>query len=639
MLAPIRGLFAALACATAFVATPALACGGFFCFTQPVDQSAERILYVQKDGKITVHIQISYTGDDKSFSWLLPLQKPPIGGGLQPSSDTVFQLLEQSTSPQFQLNWKNTTDCSVSMCVFASTGGGSGGVDRANGVKVLLEENVGPYKAVVISGESGAEIVKWLNDNKYTQPKATEALIGQYAKDKFVFLALQLQKDKGVGDLVPIAVTLDEPTPCLPIRLTALATAPDMPIVAWVLGKARAIPKNYLHVEINDAVVDWLGNAGNYKTVVSKAVDLGSGHAFLTEFAKKTKDYPIQFAQDKWTADGYAAKTDPADFLNAMFTMQLPRTSQLQALIKKYIKKDPKFAAVSDQEFYGCIQNFKSGNGAQPACKEYHASAVALGFDSTAFAKDLNEFVIAPLKALDADYKATPYMTRLYTTLSAEEMTKDPIFATNPDLPDVANVHTAEATPICAAGSKTATKAKLKFSDGAEITYDIAPESTNTCANFGNGSPGFGKGTKPVNDAGGQPLKKVQVLDESGPALDIDQSVADKVDAQLNFAKIGTPSLTAEFRKSLPKVTWDPYAKGVVTKPTGADAGSTDTTKAPGATASPASSGGGCAAGSGAGGLMTALVLLAAGLVLRRRGPHPARFAGCPSPTDGGRGA
>ncbi len=211
-------LLAALSAVALFVAAPAWACGGFFCFTAPVDQSAERILYVHKDGKMQVHIQISYTGEDQSFSWILPLpKKPESADGIEVSSDTIFQLLEQYTTPQFQLQWKNTNDCMVNRCMAAAAGGGDG-TKNGGGVSVLMEKEVGPYSAVVIEGDTGANIVKWLNDNKFVQPKATEGLIDTYAKQKYVFLALKLQKDKSAGDLVPIAVTIAEDSPCLPIQ-------------------------------------------------------------------------------------------------------------------------------------------------------------------------------------------------------------------------------------------------------------------------------------------------------------------------------------------------------------------------------------------------------------------------------------
>ena len=40
-------------------------------------------------------------------------------------------------------------------------------------------------------------------------------------------------------------------------------------------------------------------------------------------------------------------------------------------------------------------------------------------------------------------------MTRLYTTMSAEDMTEDPFFLINLDLPDVSNIHTANITIFC----------------------------------------------------------------------------------------------------------------------------------------------------------------------------------------------
>jgi hypothetical protein len=46
----------------------------------------------------------------------------------------------------------------------------------------------------------------------------------------------------------------------------------------------------------------------------------------------------------------------------------------------------------------------------------------------------------------------TAYATRLYSTLSAEEMTVDPVFVFNPDLPDVSNVHQATRVTECSSG-------------------------------------------------------------------------------------------------------------------------------------------------------------------------------------------
>jgi len=614
------GLAIAALCALC-ISAPAWACGGFFCFTQPVDQSAERILYLQRGNQITVHIQISYKGDDSQFSWVLPLQKQPtLGIG----SDSVFQVLEQVTSPSFQLDWQQKDKCNPYYgCMdkaYASGGGGPPAPGSNDGVKVLAQQNVGPYETVVIQGDTGTAIVKWLNDNKFVQPKETTALIDVYVKQKYVFLALKLQKDKGAGDLAPIVITLDETSPCLPLRLTQLAAQPDMPIVAWVLGQHRAIPKNFLHVILNEATINWLEGASNYKTVVSKAVDQASGHAFTTEYAQKTSKFQGTFLNPNWKASDFEGITDPGKFMQALMEKGYPRTTQMQNLIKKHIPKPDAYKSVSDQEFYACIQNGGSG---QP-CDAYTAAVAKQAFDAKAFAKDVQDLIVAPLAQVQKAFTDLPYLTRLFTTVSPEEMNKDPIFAFNAELPDVDAVHKAQAEPICHEGSTQPVQVALTMADGTKLTVDVPKDSTANCFYPGQ-AVSFGAGQGPVNDAGGQPAKKVQVLDETGAALDIEPTVADMVDSWLSAAEAGKPSLTAAQKGQLPPVTWDASKRGgPTTEPTvKPDAGST-TTAADGqgtTTAAPVGSAAksGCnAGGSGCGGFAVLALLLGACLFVRR---------------------
>ena len=601
--------------ATSLLLSPsvALACGGFFCFTQPVDQSAERVLYVKHGAKVTAHIQISYTGDDNKFSWVLPLLKvPEIGVG----SDSVFTILEQVTQPRFNLQWKNTADCQgYSPCQMYDSAGGrpTAGCGSNGGVTVLQEALVGPYKTVVIQGDSGAELLEWLNTHGYVQPLETAALLDVYAKQKYVFLALQLQKDQSAGDITPIVVTLDEVAPCLPIRLTRLAVKPDMPIVTWTLGDARAIPKNYLHVTLNDATMDWLQPGTNYKTVVSKAVDQASGHAFTTEYAQPTSKFGTKFANPAWDTTKLEGLKDPGAFLNAMLGQGLPRNTQMQGLIRKYIPKPAKYAKVEDNAFYQCIQASESATG---VCKEYRDAVLAQGFDPVAFAKDLQAKVVAPLVTVQGHLDSSKYLTRLYTTLSADEMDKDPIFAFNPTLPDVSNVHTATAEPICKPGSKQASQVKLTFANGATTIQDLTKDWTDCRFQPGFGGGGgvaFGKGDAALVASGGQPAYSVEVMDETGDPINIDPRVADKVDAALNLAQAGKPSLTAEFIASLPISTWDPSKSVVEPLPaTGGTGGASKTL----------TTSGGCSATPTAPpstGLLIFALALAAALVNRRR--------------------
>src|SRR4029453_285744 len=54
-----------------------------------------------------------------------------------------------------------------------------------------------------------------------------------------------------------------------------------------------------------------------------------------------------------------------------------------------------------------------------------------------------------PNRSVQQLLDSQPFVTRLYSTLSAKEMTLDPLFTFNPDLEDVSNVHSADRIIEC----------------------------------------------------------------------------------------------------------------------------------------------------------------------------------------------
>ncbi|MEM6733837.1 MAG: DUF2330 domain-containing protein [Myxococcota bacterium] len=82
-------------------ASTALACGGFFFSAvtpQPVDQNAERILFrIHDDQTVTAIVEISYTGEAESFSWVVPVPDTPTLDTVPPST---LRLLDQATGVQ-----------------------------------------------------------------------------------------------------------------------------------------------------------------------------------------------------------------------------------------------------------------------------------------------------------------------------------------------------------------------------------------------------------------------------------------------------------------------------------------------------------------------------------------------------------
>jgi MYXO-CTERM domain-containing protein len=76
--------------------------------------------------------------------------------------------------------------------------------------------------------------------------------------------------------------------------------------------------------------------------------------------------------------------------------------------------------------------------------------------------------IITPLREAQAMLDAQPYLTRLYATVSPDEMTRDPLFHFNPDLPTVSNVHMARAVlGTCGGGPSV-----LELEDGTRIGLD-----------------------------------------------------------------------------------------------------------------------------------------------------------------------
>src|SRR4029453_19483178 len=128
------------------------------------------------------------------------------------------------------------------------------------------------------------------------------------------------------------------PEPGVPLILTRVAGLPDMPVYTYVLSKARAIPKNWFHVVLNERKIDWLNGGTNYKKVVTDAINEAAGHGFVTEFAGKSDFLKGQiFQEGRWDTSKLAQIHDPALFVQQLLQMGFPRDQSMQALLRKYI--------------------------------------------------------------------------------------------------------------------------------------------------------------------------------------------------------------------------------------------------------------------------------------------------------------
>ncbi|GAB4514574.1 MAG: hypothetical protein Tsb0020_33140 [Haliangiales bacterium] len=431
----------------ALAPSPAAACG---CFAQsnpatPVVQGGERIAFAMKDGQVTAHIQIQYAGAAEDFAWLVPLPSMP---EMELGVDELFTELIAQTQPQYSMN-TSTPSCPSR----PRSGGGRGQAPDAGAAwpspdephLVLEEGSVGPYDYTVLSAEDKQTLADWLAEEGYFVATGGDQALDPYIRPGGFFLALKLRTGESVGNLQPIVLRYQAELPQIPIVLTSVGAERDMPVMVWMLGEHRAIPRNYYHTHINDALIDWRLGGANYVEVVTAAVDEADGqHSFVTEYAgtsdimRDRLDAPGRFGD----LDQLAGIDDPMAFLRYLRREQYLVTPQLLNILEAAIPLPEGLEEALGYEldystFYLDLRSYTR------YAPELFEDAYP-DFDPRELAATLDERIVTPTLAAGQLFRDHPYMTRLFTTLSPEEMTKDPVFSFNPNLPDVSNIHTAE---------------------------------------------------------------------------------------------------------------------------------------------------------------------------------------------------
>jgi hypothetical protein len=352
----VRAALLLLALASASLLLPsgeAEACGGFFCGRQPVDQTAERILFEVGQDSVTMTTQISYNGSAADFAWILPLSEVPALESLAVFPQKALNALDSNSGP----NFIQPNDPACNQYRFATQASGVGGGAGSGGsdggpppVTVYIRAEVGPYDAAVVGSSSPTELVSWLRTEGYRITAAMEPYVARYTEEGMKFLALKLQDSADVKDLKPFRFTLPGTAPSIPLRMTALAAEPEMGIVVFVLGQRRFEGKNWANVEIADDQIRYnpfsysFPVRTNWTQLVAKVVDAAGGQGWVTEFAGPSASYADQ--------------------------------------VRTQVQND-NFATPEDRD---------------------------------------------AARALLASLDAYPYLTRLYSRLSAEEMTSDPVF-------------------------------------------------------------------------------------------------------------------------------------------------------------------------------------------------------------------
>lgn len=574
--------------AVALQPVAAWACGA--CVSPPgpttVRQRSERVLFYRdpSTGVSTAWVEIRFSGPASDFGWVVPMPKKPIVGV---APRYVFDRLDQAVAPRYSYRLDSIDEgCSppprptmggLAGSAYGGCGGGfamstsaiasdaaGGGADThgfglTNEVNVLEASTVGPYDYAIIAASDGVSdpgkaLLDWLAASGFATPYGATQIIAAHAAKGDVFVALKLHPGQGVDRVQPVTFTMQDADPCVPLRLTSVAAVDDMDIVVYLLGAGRGLPKNSLHVQVNPWRLNWFAAASNYSQVLAAAIDEAGGHAFATEFAGPAKNVAVAPGDalaivENVVADPLATPTlkayAPGPVLpevtwNAAATAACTNTGCLaQQLSAGHVPMT--------EELAGLLNALAGEVRSARAWEQNAVDPVALGpADAQQFAKDVQERFVGPMTAAAGWLKGDLTLTRLALRISPAEMTRDPMFAFDPRLPDLTNRHFALLRNVCVGGSEQANAARLRLSDDPNGSYIVR----NGHAGLGGGKY---SGVPPTANNAIDPrfvtmkaARAVELQDETHPqtpARGVNDSQIFTVDQAVADAQPGKPSV------------------------------------------------------------------------------------------------
>ena len=429
----------------------ALACGGIFCdgslpTPMPVDQTGEDILFIRDGDQLEVHVRIQYSGEAERFAWIVPLPAVP---EVRVGVDAIFPALSAATLPVWSMTrvFENPDDDPG-----AGTGGGGGGSfvpdsdlggGGSNGPDIVFEETVGSFEVVVLQGGAASEVIQFFIDNDYAFNDDAEPLIQEYLDEGFLMTGVKLVAGAEVDEIHPLAFRFPSDEPCIPLRLTSVAVADDMPIRAYFLGEERWAPANYKHVILNPLAFDWVSlNFGTYLAALSLAIDEAGGQGFVTEFAGPSHRVALGGVyQSQWSSEELASLTarEVLLVLRAYGLLPYPGEGpgpQLRQILREFMAVPGNWGGTEDQFWWAVMTSSEEG-GFDPGgiMTNNGLELEQPDWDMPGLAAGLEERVIEPGRHLDELFDAHPRLTRLHTMMSGHEMTLDPTFHAVPELP------------------------------------------------------------------------------------------------------------------------------------------------------------------------------------------------------------
>jgi hypothetical protein len=310
----------------------------------PVVQGSERILFqVNPDDTVTTYVEVAYVqNEDVPFAWIIPVPPGLDATQVDNVSAEMFNALELATAPQFTFTWTvqnvntntnydynynynygsysygngNTgssggcggcagSDVSLAGSAAMSSGAMSESASMMDtgaltttgsqtlGVEVVADAVVGPFAIEVIDATDAVDFGTWLTLNGYDLPSNAVSPLQHYIDGGMQFLGVQLAPDVPTGPIDTLVFTYPAVEPMIPLILTAIASAENLPITAFVLANDPHAPSNWAIAgdPAPGTTPDGIGGTDYIERAVA-AIDVDYGHSMVLEYHNTTEAFP-----------------------------------------------------------------------------------------------------------------------------------------------------------------------------------------------------------------------------------------------------------------------------------------------------------------------------------------------------------
>jgi hypothetical protein len=166
--------------------------------------------------------------------------------------------------------------------------------DRALGVTVEAQYQVGEYDILILSAKESAGLETWLTENGYRIPAGASSVLHSYLKQNLKFFVAKVnlgaQAKLGLTHLRPLQLAFESPKFMLPIRLgTVNADGPQELFIYFLTKQGRVETTNYRTVRLPEAqeiplyVKDRFGDF--YRDLFSQQVKRENERGVFLEYA------------------------------------------------------------------------------------------------------------------------------------------------------------------------------------------------------------------------------------------------------------------------------------------------------------------------------------------------------------------